>query len=162
MAQAGKVRLVRFRERVSPEEQLKQIGEYLRTPPPDWNSIWLRLALSPLGREFPFEKFLRTPCKTIGKCIDAVDNLEQHQANRDSMTQAQTTHLLLMLGHAYSGSKKAPPKAKPVDFLPYPKFKGARDEHSGPDPTTQFVLTEVARQRRIPAYVLAALMTRAD
>ena len=87
---------------------------------------------------------------------------EQHSANRDSITQAQMATLLLNLGHAYSGSKKAPPKIKPKDFLPYPDYKGLDKETDGPDQSTRFVLSEVARKRMIPAYVLAALMMRAD
>ena len=106
--------------------------------------------------------FLRTPVRALGKIFDHIAAQEQHAANRDSTTQAQMAHLLLMLGHAYSGSKKAAPRTKPREFLPYPDFKGKDQEGKGPDKATTFVLSEVARQRRIPPYVLVALITSAE
>ena len=122
----------------------------------------MRLAYSPLGVHYPPEKFVRTPLKVIGRLVEHINTREQYEANRDSITQAQMAHLLMMLGHAYSGSKKSPPRVQPSSFLPYPEFRGAEQEDKGPDKATQFVLSEVGRQGRIPAYVLVALMTRAD
>ena len=98
----------------------------------------------------------------MGKIIDHISVHDQFEANRDSITQAQLAHLVLMLGHGFSGSKKAPPRTQPREFLPYPDFKGKHQEGTGPDKATEFVLTEVGRQRRLPIYILVALMTSAD
>ena len=120
------------------------------------------MAYSPLGVHYPPEKFVRTPLKVIGRLIDHIDTREQYEANRDSITQAQMAHLLMMLGHAYSGSKKSPPRVQPSTFLPYPDFRGKEPEDKGPDKVTRFVLSEVGRQGRIPPYVLVALLSRAE
>ncbi len=120
----------------------------------------MRLAFSPVGYEFPRDTFVRTPIKALSRVLDWCALHEKHAANRDSITQAQMAHLLLNVAHGFSGSKKAAPKARIQDFLPYPQYKGPDKESDGPDEATRFVLSEIARKGQIPAYVLAALMKR--
>ena len=89
--------------------------------------------------------------------LDYVQQQEMHAANRDQISTAQLNVLLLNVAHGFSGSKRRPPDAKPKDFLPFPDYRGPNELRDGPDQPTKFVLAELAKARRIPAYVLVSL-----
>ena len=117
----------------------------------------MRIAFSPVGSEFPRDVFVRTPIKNLHTVLDHITMQEQHNANRDSISTAQLNVLLLNVAHGFSGSKRKPPDVKPKDFLPYPDYKGPNEMLDGPDQPTRFVLAELAKSNRIPAYVLVSL-----
>ena len=86
----------------------------------------------------------------------------KQEANRDSVTQSVMTDLMLKIAHGFSGSKKRPPKTRPMDFLPYPNYKPPGADSDEADEPTKFVLAELVKQRRLPIYVLKAMMGRAQ
>lgn len=61
-----------------------------------------------------------------------------------------------------SGSKKAPPKTRPKDFLPFPKYRAPSSEVEEADAPTKFVLTELVKRFQIPMYVYVALNGRKE
>lgn len=123
--------------------------------------MFFRLRASVLGVDFPRERFVRTPIVLLKKALDFVSDIEQREANRDSITQAQMTDLLLKIAHGFSGSKKAPPRTLPKDFLPFPKYRAPSQELDEADQPTKFVLSELVKRFQLPVYVFVALNGRA-
>ena len=115
--------------------------------------------MSPLGEDFPRERFLRTPISTIRWVLRQLDDQEQSQANLAALPVARLTQIVLQVAHGFSGSKRAAPKTKVQEFLPFPDWRPSATEADGPDQPTKFILTELGRQRRIPVHVLTALLT---
>lgn len=115
-----------------------------------------------MGQDFPAERFLRTPVRTVMWVLREMDDLEKGQANIHSISTAQLANLLLRVAHGFSGSKRAAPKSKPDNFLPFPGWRPAGTEADGPDQPTKFILSELLRGRRIPIHVFAALTTPAS
>lgn len=109
--------------------------------------------------DFPRERFLRTPVRAIRRALRYVEDQEQAQANRDSVTAARLCQIVLQAAHNFSGSKRAAPKLNAKDFLPYPDWRPATEDATGPDQPTKFILSELGKQRLIPVHVLVALMT---
>jgi hypothetical protein len=115
--------------------------------------------MSPLGEDFPRERFLRTPISTIRWLLRQLDDHEQSQANLQALPTARLTQIVLQVAHGLSGSQRASPKTKVQEFLPFPDWRPSSAEAEGPDQPTRFILTELGRQRRIPIHVLTALLT---
>jgi len=122
----------------------------------------MRLRCSEIGSDYPAERFLRTPISSIRWLLRQLDDREKAQANLASLTSARLAHLVLQTAHGMSGSKRAAPKTKPADFLPFPEWKPTSVEAEGPDQPTKFILTELIRTRQIPMHVFASLMTPAE
>lgn len=118
--------------------------------------------MSTLGADFPRERFLRTPISTIRWVLRQLDDREQAQANLEALPTARLTQILLQIAHGFSQSKRAAPKTKVQEFLPFPNWRPATAEADGPDQPTRFILTELGRQRRVPIHVLAALLTPSE
>ena len=118
--------------------------------------------MSPLGEDFPRERFLRTPISTIRWALRQLDDREQSQANLEALPTARLTQILLQIAHGFSGSKRAAPKTKVQEFLPFPDWRPSTAEADGPDQPTRFILTELGKQRRLPIHVLTALLTPAE
>lgn len=118
--------------------------------------------MSPLGADFPQERFLRTPISTIRWALRQLDDHEQSQANLDALPTARLTQILLQIAHGFSGSKRAAPKTKVQEFLPYPDWRPSSADAEGPDQPTKFILTELGKQRRLPVHVLTGLLTSAE
>lgn len=112
-----------------------------------------------MGPDFPPERFLRTPTRTITWLLKQLDDERKLQANVDSVAVARLTHVVLQIAHGFSGSKRAAPKTKPENFLPFPEWRPGSAQADGPDQPTKFVLSELLRGRRIPIHVFAALST---
>lgn len=110
-----------------------------------------------MGVDFPAERFLRTPTRTLHWLLSRIEDQQKAQANIDALSTAQLTHLVLQIAHGMSGSKRAAPKTKPDNFLPFPGWRPGGSAGEGPDQPTKFVLSELLRARRIPIHVFAAL-----
>ena len=113
--------------------------------------------MSPLGEDFPRERFLRTPISTIRWLLRQLDDYEQSQANLQALPTARLTQIVLQVAYGLSGSRRAAPKTKVQEFLPFPDWRPSAAEADGPDQPTRFILTELIRTRRIPMHVYAAL-----
>lgn len=118
--------------------------------------------MSALGEDFPRERFLRTPISTIRWVLRQIDDREQAQANLEALPTARLTQLVIQIAHGLSGSKRAAPKTKVQEFLPFPNWRPATAEADGPDQPTRFILTELGKQRRLPIHVLTALLAPAE
>lgn len=118
--------------------------------------------MSPLGTDFPRERFLRTPVRVIRWTLRQLEDYEQSKANLEALTTARLTQVVLQIAHGFSGSKRAAPRITAKDFLPYPDWRPASQEADGPDQPTRFILSELGHKRQIPMHVLTALMTPAD
>jgi hypothetical protein len=134
----------------------------LRSPLTDWDQIYVRVRCSPMGVDYPAERFLRTPISTLRWLLRQIDDAEQAKANLASITTARLTQLVVQVAHGFSGSKRAAPKVKPNEFLPFPDWKPASTEVDGPDQPTKFILSELIRTRQIPLHVFATLNTPAE
>lgn len=118
--------------------------------------------MSALGEDFPRERFLRTPISTIRWVLRQLDDREQAQANLEALPTARLTQVLIQIAHGFFGSRRAAPKTKVQEFLPFPNWRPATAEADGPDQPTRFILTELGRKRRLPIHVLTALLTPAE
>lgn len=118
--------------------------------------------MSALGEDFPRERFLRTPISTIRWVLRQIDDREQAQANLEALPTARLAQLVIQIAHGLSGSKRAAPKTKVQEFLPFPDWCPATAEADGPDQPTRFILTELGKQRRLPIHVLTALLAPAE
>lgn len=134
----------------------------MRTPPTDWDAIYLRIRTSALGLDFPRERFLRTPVSALRRVLRELDQREQAQANLDALATARLAHLVMQVAHGFSGSKRPPPKVEVKDFLPYPEFRPQGEEADGPDQPTRFILTELGQKRLLPIHVFTALIAPAE
>lgn len=160
MARKGKRRGRSSRE-LTPEEQLDSLGAYLRSPLTDWDSFYFRIRTSPIGADFPRERFLRTPISVLKWVMDKVVDKEQADANLTSLSTARMADLLLRVAHSFGGSKK-PVRSMPKDWLPFPNYKPSAKEADQADEPTKFILTELVQRFEIPVYVFVALNGRAD
>lgn len=118
--------------------------------------------MSPLGGDFPPDRFLRTPISTVRWLLRQLDDRDQAKANIQSLTTARLAQIVLQVAHGFSGSRRPAPKSKVEDFLPFPEWKPASAEGDGPDQPTKFVLTELISARRIPLHVFTALITHPE
>lgn len=134
----------------------------LRSPLTDWDQIYVRVRCSPMGADYPAERFLRTPISTLRWLLRQIDDAEKAKANLASITTARLTQIVVQVAHDFSGSKRAAPKVKPHEFLPFPDWKPASTEVDGPDQPTKFILSELIRTRQIPLHVFASLNTPAE
>jgi hypothetical protein len=115
---------------------------------------------SVFGADFPRERFLATPLRTLYRVIQEISDLEQRQANIESITVARLTEVVIQSVHAMSGSRsRNKQKARAKDFLPFPDWKPVSAESEGPSESTKFVLGELIHARRIPMYVYLALLS---
>lgn len=115
--------------------------------------------MSPLGADYPRERFLLTPVSTIRKILSTLSDEEQRRANVASRSTASLAHLIASVAHGFSKSAGSPMKFGANVFLPYPDWKPAGDTKSGPDEGTKFVLSQLVQSRRIPLHVFTALVT---
>ena len=122
----------------------------------------MRIRCSPLGDDYPRDRFLRTPIRTIRKAIALIDDQEKYKANVASLTNAQTACVILQTAHAYAGGKGRGPKALPKDFLPFPKWKPTTEESDGPDDATLHILSTLIRSMSIPMHVYVELTRPAE
>jgi hypothetical protein len=111
--------------------------------------------LTAVGSDFPRERFLRTPCKTIWSVLAFVDHYEQGITNSNSVTTARLADYVLQGIHVFSHNQ--PPKSRPQDFLPYPSWTPEGEDTDGPSESTKFVLGKLLREGQIPFHVFAAL-----
>jgi hypothetical protein len=118
--------------------------------------------MSPLGSDFPRERFLRTPVSTIRWVLAQLSDREQAEANLNALPVARLTQILIQIAHGFSGSKRQAPKLETKEFLPYPSWRPANAEADGPSQPTRFVLTELAKRHALPVHVFAALMSHAE
>ena len=145
---------------VDPDQILKQAQETLSLPETDWEEIYFRLRVSPLGADFPAEVFIRTPIKVIRKALSKVENLEQYQANLHSLTAQRGAALLFTALHTTQGHK--PPSMDERKLLPFPDWRPDNAPVLGPTEQTLKVLRKVFAERRIPLAAFTALRTPAS
>jgi hypothetical protein len=88
------------------------------------------------------------------------ENESQRQINSTSISASYICNYILQIAHSYSGSKKAPPKTNPKDFLPFPEWEsiwGANESRNHPSEITRTVLKTLLIKRRLPIHVYIAL-----
>jgi hypothetical protein len=118
--------------------------------------------MSPLGADFPRERFLRTPISTIRWVLRQIDDYEKAAANIASVTAAQLTQVVIQVAHNFSQSHGPGPTTKPQQFLPFPDWH-PQDEHKKElDPTTKDILAKLLKKGQIPIHVFAALSTEPE
>lgn len=115
--------------------------------------------MSRLGDDFPRDRFVRTPITVIRWALREIDNYQQEQANISAVTTARLVATVVQVAHAFSGSKRPPPKLSVTDFLPYPDWKEPEASTEGPDDYTRLLLVQLSRQGAIPGHVMTALLT---
>jgi hypothetical protein len=138
------------------------VEEVLRTPLADWDSIYFKIRVSPIGGDFTPASFLRTPISSIRWLLRRIDDYERGLLNAQSVSTAQLSALVLQIAHGFSGSKRPAPKANLRDFLPFPDFKPESASADEADAATRFVLSELVKSRRLPMHVYAALTAGAS
>jgi len=120
----------------------------------------MRMKLTPFGADYSPENFLRTPTQTIRTQMMLAENEAQRHINSTSISGSYIAHYLIQIAHSYSGSKKAPPKTEPKDFLPFPEWESAWDRkgtHNRPSELTRAILKTLLIKRRLPIHVYIAL-----
>ena len=73
-------------------------------------------------------------------------------------------NLMIQIAHGFSGSKKAPPKTTPKDYLPFPEWEslwGAHESINAPTEITKDILKNLLMARRIPMEVYITLSSGA-
>jgi hypothetical protein len=77
-----------------------------------------------------------------------------------SIASSYVSHYLIQIAHSYSGSKKAPPKTEPRNFLPFPEWEstwGTSEARNKPTEITRAILKGLLIKRRVPIHVYIAL-----
>ena len=92
------------------------------------------------------------------------ENESQRQINSTSISASYICNYILQIAHSYSGSKKAPPKSEPKDFLPFPNWEsafGATETKNRPTEITRAILKTLLIKRKLPIHVYLALDSKA-
>lgn len=120
----------------------------------------MRLRCSPLGPDFPRERFLSIPIGAIFQALEYVDNDESRRLNLASASTAKLCMQVLAVAHGMAGSK-TPIKQKLTDFLPFPDWQplGTQQRLTGPSPETRATLGRLLRERRLPISVYTQLVS---
>lgn len=120
----------------------------------------MRIRSSPMGADFPRERFLRTPIRVILETIEFLDNEEKRHFNLISSTTAQLCVQLIWTAYGFAGGKGPKPQVKVQDFLPFPDWRPLEDSATaGPSPVTRALLTKLLKERRIPMPIYAELIS---
>lgn len=120
----------------------------------------MRIRCSPLGPDFPRDRFLTVPTRVVIEALDFIDNEERRHYNLSSSTAAKLCMQLVMTAWGFAGGKGPKPKVELKDFLPFPDWQPPEDgSPQGPDPETRNVLITLVRQRRIPMPIYTQLIT---
>lgn len=88
------------------------------------------------------------------------ENESQRQINSLSISPSYISNYLIQIAHSYSGSKKAPPKTEPKDFLPFPEWEslwGKQESKNYPSEITRAILKTLLIKRKLPIHVYLAL-----
>lgn len=122
------------------------------------------MKMTPFGTDYSPEKFLRTPTQTLRTQIYLAENESQRQINSTSISASYICNYIIQIAHSYSGSKKAPPKTNPQDFLPFPAWEpfdsgGAKSDR--PSEITRSILKTLLIRRKLPIHVYIALDSKA-
>ena len=117
--------------------------------------------MSPIGADFPRERFLKTPVKKLRWILSKIEENEKNEANTLSVTTARLTHLILQIAESFGGKSSPGSKVEPLDFLPFPEVLKESRRIAGPSPETKTVLSRLVRARGIPMHVFTALITEA-
>lgn len=133
----------------------------LRTPETDWDRLYLRLRMSPLGSDYPRERFLRTPIAALGELMVYLENEEQRQANIQSAAVGKLGVQLAYIAWGFAGGKGGKPQVELKHFLPFPEWKPSLPTSTldGPTPETRSMLTRLFKERKLPAHVYTQLTT---
>ena len=120
----------------------------------------MRVRSSPLGADFPRERFLRTPIRVILETIEFLDNEEKRHFNLISSTTAKLCVQLVWTAYGFAGGKGPKPQVELKDFLPFPDWRPPEDgQEAGPSPTTRAMLSRLLRERRIPMPIYTELIS---
>lgn len=118
--------------------------------------------MSPLGADFPRERFLRTPVSVIQWVLREIDDHEKLQANINASTTAQLAQLVVQAVHAFSQASGPGPDIKAQQFLPFPDWKPQGSKSKGLDTATKNILAKLLKQGQIPIHVFAALSAQPE
>lgn len=120
----------------------------------------MRLRSSPLGADFPRERFLRLPIRVVLEALEFIDNEERRQHNLQSSTTAKLCMQVISIAFGFSGAKGSPPKIDFKDFLPFPDWEPLGEERGpGPSPETRAALTRLLREHKIPLAIYTQLIS---
>jgi hypothetical protein len=140
-------------------QQIVDAERALKAELTDWDNIYLKIRMSPLGDDYPKEKFLRTPVQAIIPLLTHIDNEEQRANNISSLTTAKLCAQVLAIAHGMSGSKGKKPKIRVEDFLPFPDWSPDVEGNKGPNEATKKILSMLIRERKLPMYIFVQLMS---
>lgn len=112
------------------DKRLNEAREELQRPITNWDEVYIRIKLSPLGGDFNPQVFLATPVRIISWLLDQLNLHECRQQNAASISTAYLNHQLLWAIYGQGGGKGPKPTAKVKDFLPYPQTLS--DSSKGP------------------------------
>lgn len=162
MADRGKRNSGRKAEEINEEwvrQQIKDAEHTLKVELTDWDTVYLKIRMSPLGVDYPREAFLRTPVQTIVHLLSHIDNEDQRNSNVNSITTAKLCAQVIAIAHGMSGSKGKRPKISIEDYLPFPDWSPTAEVRKGPDDDTKKILSSLIRERKLPMYVFVQLIT---
>lgn len=117
--------------------------------------------MSPMGVDFPRERFLKTPVKQLKWVLSRIEEHEKTEANTLSITTARLTHLILQIAESFGGKSSPGSTVQPLDFLPFPDVLKEMRRVAGPSPETKITLSKLVSARGIPMHVFTALITEA-
>lgn len=145
------------------DAELSKCRQILYAPETDWEDVYLIIRGSFIGADFPAQRFLRTPIRTIRALLVQIDYKEKSRANTLSATAAKgQERIILYLRQLIQlqVSKKLPEvKLSPEDLLPFPGLRPpGMENYNGLPERTRKILIDLGKERRIPMHVLMTLL----
>lgn len=143
---------------------MRQAEATLAAPRSNWDQIYLRIRMSPIGADFPRERFLRTPISGIQDLLAYLDNEEQRRINLSSSSVAMLAYQVASIAFGMGG-QKPPAEMTTESFLPFGGWKPAADLFSPEGDTPHPIsspsrtpglldkLTRLLKQQRLPVHV---------
>lgn len=132
---------------------------YLSAPETDWDSLYVRLKLSPLGADFSPESFLATPVRTLKWLVTKVTEHEQYQHNLTAHGTAILNNQVMWALYGMGGGRGSKPTATYKDFLPFPEVLAAEENRIKAQSLqqTRKVLTQLLHAGELPYDIFLSL-----
>lgn len=132
---------------------------YVESPETDWDSLYVRLKLSPLGSDMTPESFLATPVRVIGWMLMKLNEHEQYQQNILAHGTAILNNQVMWAMYGMGGGKGPKPTTTYRDFLPFPEVANTQEQarKSSRMKQTRKVLTELLQSGELPYNIVLAL-----
>lgn len=146
------------------EREYDELVAYLSAPETDWDTLYVRLKLSPLGSDFTPESFLATPVRTLKWLVSKVTEHEQYQHNLTAHGTAILNNQVMWALYGMGGGKGPKPKASYKDFLPFPEVLAAEENKAKKARLNQTrkVLTQLLQTGELPYDIVLSLWQGPD